>query len=560
MKKDFEHALRRARIRCGVNLLLELTWRVLAVAGIAALGVVLLHKLLGPALVQPVSGWVAAVLAAAVLATLWWFKRPTRMEVAVLVDERLGLKERFSSCLALAGRDDPFAQAACAEARLRAQDVTIDKQFPIRPDRRWTYAIVVWAVVIGTGLWLPRKDLLGRLHAKEQEQKAVEERQAAQTAIVETVKPLEQAARQLGDEKLAQELEELTKQAEAPLQPPELKRQAIRKLNSLAEQLQQLQADQQMASLDLMQEMFKQLQPAPNDALRRIQQALAKGEFSQAADLLRQLQEQIEAGELSDAQKAELSAQLQQMARQLQALADQKSQLEAELQKLGLDKSLAQMNPAQLRQALEKMNLSEAQIARLVQSASACQGAGQRAGQFAQALNAAAAAATMTGDDLAALIGQAAQLGDLADQMQLTEAMIQRLYAAGQCLGQGLGGRGSRQSWAAFGRPGRGAGLGPPARTRGTPSEGPAPTELSGVRSPNQDGPIVASFYFKGEQIKGEAQRDYHDVVRAGRDLAAEAVTNNEIPRKYAESVRQYFSRLEAEAPTTDPSETPVSP
>ena len=62
---------------------------------------------------------------------------------------------------------------------------------------------------------------------------------------------------------------------------------------------------------------------------------------------------------------------------------------------------------------------------------------------------------------------------------------------------------------------------------------------------------MIASWYVKGDQIKGEASQQFKDVVVAGRDSAAEAIQDNQIPKKYEQSVKSYFGRLEAEAEDT---------
>ena len=41
---------------------------------------------------------------------------PTKFDAAVAIDDRLGLKEKFSTALAFAGSDDPFAGLAVADA------------------------------------------------------------------------------------------------------------------------------------------------------------------------------------------------------------------------------------------------------------------------------------------------------------------------------------------------------------------------------------------------------------------------------------------------------------
>ncbi len=61
------------------------------------------------------------------------------------------------------------------------------------------------------------------------------------------------------------------------------------------------------------------------------------------------------------------------------------------------------------------------------------------------------------------------------------------------------------------------------------------------------DGPVVASWYFQDAQVKGEAQRAFVDVVQAGRASAAEALSENQIPRRYEDAVKTYFNQLETQ-------------
>ena len=56
---------------------------------------------------------------------------------------------------------------------------------------------------------------------------------------------------------------------------------------------------------------------------------------------------------------------------------------------------------------------------------------------------------------------------------------------------------------------------------------------------------MIASWYFKGSQVKGDAQRGFSEVVQAARDSAAEAISENQIPYKYEEAVKKYFGQLE---------------
>ena len=70
------------------------------------------------------------------------------------------------------------------------------------------------------------------------------------------------------------------------------------------------------------------------------------------------------------------------------------------------------------------------------------------------------------------------------------------------------------------------------------------------VEGPQKDGPVVASWLIKGSQVKGESKKQLQDVIQASRDAAAEAIQDNEIPRKYEGAVKKYFGDLEESAKT----------
>src|SRR5690242_13001055 len=112
MKSAFEKKLRGVALRCNGNLLLEKLAVTGLLAGIVAMAAVLVQKILGLQFINPLA--VGILLGATIFASLtWWFiRRPEPLAVAVLLDERMGTKERFSSALSFENSDDPFAQAA----------------------------------------------------------------------------------------------------------------------------------------------------------------------------------------------------------------------------------------------------------------------------------------------------------------------------------------------------------------------------------------------------------------------------------------------------------------
>lgn len=95
-------------------------------------------------------------------------------------------------------------------------------------------------------------------------------------------------------------------------------------------------------------------------------------------------------------------------------------------------------------------------------------------------------------------------------------------------------------------RPSDGPGTGTGVHTR-QEGDGPADraTERSQIKGRDQQGAVVAGWYFKGTQVTGQSRRSLQEVLAAARDSAAEAIQDKEIPTKYQEAVKKYFGDLE---------------
>src|SRR3954470_8226076 len=67
-----------------------------------------------------------------VIATIYAIiKKPTREQAAAAIDDRLRLKEKFSTAIYVRPSSDPFAMAAVRDAERTAENVQLGKQFPI---------------------------------------------------------------------------------------------------------------------------------------------------------------------------------------------------------------------------------------------------------------------------------------------------------------------------------------------------------------------------------------------------------------------------------------------
>src|ERR1044071_236250 len=154
--------------------------------GIAAIITIVLQKAIHfsiPSLLL----WSGVVATLAVAALLTVLSRPSRDVAAVAIDEKLGLKEKFSTALSVRSMADPFAQAVVRDAEQTANSVQLAGRFPLTFPIRGYWAIGAIALAC-LAMFLPQMDLLGRqakIKAKQDEEhKIAESKQVIQNAIV----------------------------------------------------------------------------------------------------------------------------------------------------------------------------------------------------------------------------------------------------------------------------------------------------------------------------------------------------------------------------------------
>jgi len=384
------------------------------------------------------------------------------------------------------------------------------------------------------------------LKKKEQQQQQTERVEQAKAEVKQTVDVVKAVVEKLDDPALKEELKKLEGLPQAG-QPEEVKREAIKALGDLADKLKQMQGNAQIDAANMMQQMFQKLHGSRNPFSQQVRMALAKGDFAQAAKMLAELQSELNAGSLPDDKRKELAAQMQELAKELAKLSEQKSGIEEELAKLGLDKQLAQASPEQLRQAMQKQGLKPEMIERLINKVKAGQGACARCAGLGQALSGAAGGGgSLSPDSLSGVIDELNSLDALQQQALLLKASLAEVSNCMAGLGQGMGEQGQ---WKIGPGGGQGDGIGLSTGPQAITSDPLTANKTAKAPSRADDGPIVASWYFRDAQIKGEAQRTFAEVVQAGRASAAEAISENQIPRRYEDAVKAYFNQLEKSGP-----------
>ncbi|MBN2312606.1 MAG: hypothetical protein JXM79_01670, partial [Sedimentisphaerales bacterium] len=393
---------------------------------------------------------------------------------------------------------------------------------------------------------LPQKDLFGFLSKNRKKQEQARQIEKAKVEVKQATEPIKAAVKQLANPELEEALSEL-EQASKDVKPQDIKREAIRKLGDLSEKVKNMESNVQMDAVKMLKQTFKQLRGSTDLLSQKLRLALAKGNFAQASELLKQIQKDIAQGKLNEQQQKALAGQLQDLGKQLQELAEKSSEFEKELEKLGLDKSLAGLNQDQLKEALQKQGLSNEMIEKLIKKAAASQLAMSQCAGLGSAMAAFGGGGDgMFPDGLASITDQLDGFESLSQQLMLMEFSLAEINNAIAGLGNGMQGLMGQGLYDLGSGGGYGDGIGT------SPGEGfltdplaQSATQKTRAASKVGKGPVIASWYFQGAQVKGEAQRDFTEVVQAARDSAAEAISENQIPRRYEESIKNYFGRLE---------------
>lgn len=548
MQKKITQKISIVRLRLSLNMLFEMSRSLLFWIGIVVLVAVLTEKLTAVKLLTAHIKLGLSIIGGVVLFVWWYLNRPSREKASVLIDDRLGLKERMSSLLSLEDKDDVFARAACQEATGKIEHADIKGHFPISFSKNWSYSIGMWVAVVLLIAFLPQYDLLGALARQEEDDRKALDVQATEKLIELTSGSVKLVVKQLGDGSFEKELDELTANS-AGQSPEAIKRQAIQKLGALSDRIKQLEGGMNKDSLALTKKMLKQLRPMSNAFSQKLQVALSKGDFSGARDMIRQMQQQLEKGQMTDEQKKQVGDQLKNLAKQLEQIAAANKELEEALKKLGLDKKMAKLSSEDLKKLLAKQNLSPKQIEQLLQKLAACKSAGKNCSGLAKAMAACSSGAGGLGSD--GLSQLAAQLNDMdafEQQMKLMQASLCEIENAMSCLGQGMCQGGGIKPWSPGQSTKYGNGSGGPGRGNGLvnkDADGVTNTKATKVKNKSGEGQVVASWYFKGEQIKGESSRELGQMVQTAKENAAESISDNEIPKRYEESVKNYFNGLE---------------
>ncbi len=576
-------------------------WSVLGVGVLIGLLVAVVILITGRLVSRPVVAEVYAALAGVVIVAslaVAWRARLDERAMAVMLDERLDLKDRLASAMhadALDAKsqsaDAGFVQQVVDEGVAAANGIDRRKMRAAIPWRAggvggvWGYVPMVGAVLAVLGAFFPMLDVAGfEARAKEQQQLA-QQAEAVEQEIQDAVTTIEQVKFEAddADDVLAdaEALGELMTITSADLSNPEMRRQAAVRLSEVQDRLSDAY-EPQAEQFEQIQNMLSALDPGQVEGgagpADEFADALRRGDFNAAQQAAEKLMDEMDG--MSEADKQALQQQLNNMQNQLQQMAkqqqeksqQQQQQMQQALQQAGMSQQQAQqmsqqmqngqMNQQQMQQAIQQslqqqnpsMSQQQAQqqaqqlaqqMQQMQQQSQCSGGSGKQAQQLAQQMQQMQQGqkpgqqgqpGQSGGQNSSSAMSQLAQMQSQMQQMQQAQSQAQQAMqqlGSQSSSGSGGSGAGKQDGGGLYGQRGK------DMTNFNTHAEG----DLSGD---DGRGPIIASWLGSGPNEAGEAQVEYNHAITDAQRSAEHAITDDRVPRRYHEGLKEYFNQLPA--------------
>jgi hypothetical protein len=323
--------------------------------------------------------WLGVTVASVVFAIGWAiYRRPKFHDAAVAIDERLGLKEKFSTALAMRNVNDPFAMAAVRDAEHTADNVSLNKRFPLAAPasndwRLWTLMIVLAAVA----LILPEDAFKRKAEAKKQAAIAAEKANVKK-AIESDIARVEAIAQALPANKEAieaakKDLKEMLKHVNAT-DPTSARRTAAQTLQDLDKAIKnEIGKSKDVVGKMANDKMLAGLQsPSAEDKgpVAEAHKALAKQDLAGAVDKFKEATEKFD--KMSKEEKEKAAAQMQKLAQDLAKQAANpaaQQNMANQLQQAGMNQQQAQQMAQQMQQAAAGDKQAQQQLQQAAQQA-----------------------------------------------------------------------------------------------------------------------------------------------------------------------------------------------
>ncbi len=463
---------------------------------------------------------------------------PSRVEAAVALDRAFALDERLSTALTLPAdlRQSAAGRALMADALRHAESLYVAEKFaPQLPRLAWLPVLVGLgtAAIVLVPEWRGKRANANTAFLKEANKEVVaKQSQALGKKIARQRQEIDKGKFAEAEKLLAQVEKAADDLAKAP---PAEKDKALVALNKIADALKDRQ--KAIGSPEQINRQLQQLREMTSDGpADQFAKDLSKGDFAKAAQELKKVQEKLLSGKMTEKEKTELKQQLKEMAKQMQKLAN----LEERKKQLEEAKKNGGMSQEQYNKEMSKLDEQSKQLKKM-------QDLAKKLGDAQQQMS--------KGDmkKAAEALGMSEQqLNEMAKQMQelqtLDDALADVQDAKNGMSGDGanqlgddmnLGMNGSRNRMG-NGQGGRGRGAG----NRAEAEDNTAMYKTKVKQQITKGAAVLEGFAQAGKQTKGQSTIEIQGDVETNAGVAADALTNQKIPKNVEKHIRGYFDQI----------------
>jgi hypothetical protein len=482
------------------------------------------------------------------MAAIWTYCiRRSKLDAAIELDRRYGLKERVSSTLALTPDElsSDIGKALMTDAIRRVERIDVREQFAVSPTWRLVLPLVPAIAVIVLAL-LPIATPNKAEANPDQSPEVKKQIKTATQKLQEKLRENQKKAEELGL-KDTDALKEINKEIDKLVNKDTADRKdTLLKLNDMAKEVEKRK--QELGGADKMKKELEKLKDIAKGPADKMAEALKEGDFGKAQEEMKKLVEDLKAGKMDEADKEKLAKQLEQMqAKMQQAMADQKEARERLQQQI--EQKLAEGNvgeAAKLQQQLDKMNENAQQQQQMMQQLA------DKLGDAAQALKE-GGDPKQAAEKLDKLAGDLQKMQQQLDQLENLQEILDQLADAKDAMNcpncQGAGcemcqqkaGDGDKLANKKDGGKGMNKGRGQGERPEEETDKSFYDTR---VAADPKAGQSVRIGDASGPNKAGKSLESIKEEVKAALAKEPDALEDVTLPRDQRENAKQYFEKL----------------
>jgi tetratricopeptide (TPR) repeat protein len=497
--------------------------------------------------------WIGGGIAAGLLvASVWtYIIRRTKLDAAIELDKRFGLKERVSSTLALGPEEleTEIGQALLVDAVRRVERIDVREQFQVSPSWRFLLPLAP-AIALAVLFFLPSAQMKQAGATTDQPAEIKKQIKTATQKLQEKLRENQKKAEAL-DLKDAEALKEIDRELNK-LGNKETadRKEALLKINDLSKEIEKRK--QELGGPDKLKKEFDKLKDIEKGPADKMAEALKEGDFGKAQEEMKKLKEDLKNGKLNDEDKAKLGKQMEQLKERIQQAMQDKKEAKERLQQQ-IDQKLAEGKvgeAAKLQQQLDELEENDAQQQQMMQ-------------QLADKLGQCAECMKQGGDPKEAMekldqlaqdlqnmqeqLDQLENLNEVLDQLAEAKEAMKCANCQGEgckeCEGNGKDGKGGKGK-------GKGNGKGDFAEGEGI-GEGLRDEEKTDksfydtkVASDPKAGESVRIGDAGGKNKAGPSTESVKEAVRASLAKDPDALEDVTLPRDQREHAKQFFDKF----------------